>query len=291
MAAEIWQWVTPSGESFRLDSNIDGAQIVGSVTGRGMPPIRRTTETVPLQPGQRLRSVLHDANEVAIGIYFNADTAADQRANIRAWLARLDPTRGDGTLVVTDPAGTQRQLTCSYQDGLELEEDQAMRLDQLAVVSFDTEEPYWADTVDSQEIWTAGSPSTIFPIFPLTLGASQVFGSSTVTNLGDVETFPTWVIAGPGNALTLTNSTTGRILSWNGTLGLGEFIVVDCRPGSQSGTPKSVFKNDGSSQFGLLTAWDFWPFEVGVNAIDIELDGATSDSQVTAVWRNRYLGA
>lgn len=295
MAAEQFAWVDATGASHRLDSNIDGVSIVESVAGRMMPVSRRTDEVVPLQPGQRLRSILHDQRDVTLGLLFQAATATAIRTLLRTWLARFDATRGDGSLVVTDPAGAQRELTCRYMSGLELVEDSQSRDPsgaQLAVVTFTANDPYWADTTDSTQIWTSGGgASTFFPIFPLSLGASQTFGTSTVTNAGDVPTFPVWIIAGPGSDLVLTNLTSGRVLEWAGTLGAAEYLIIDTRPGSQSATPKSVIKNDGSNQFGSLTSYDFWPLEPDANTISIELAGSTGSSQVTADWRARYLGA
>lgn len=294
MAAEIWQWITPEGQAFRLDSNVDGVYIsrtAGTVEGRFMPPIRRTADDVPLQPGTRTRSVLHDESEVVLPLHFPGTDPTNLRANLRTWMARLDPTRGDGKLRITDPAGAVRELTCSYHDGLGLIEKGTWRQDQLAVVTFVAADPYWADASDSTQQWTGGTPPTFFPIFPLKLGQSQTFGISTVTNVGDVSTYPVWTIDGPGSLLVLTNRRTGRILAWNGTLGAGERLTIDCRPGSQSGVPKSVKKQDGSNQFGFLSAWDFWPLEPGANEIQIEMASTSGASKVTASWRARYLGA
>lgn len=294
VAAEQFQWVSADGATHRLDSGVDGVYVVETVSGRFMPVMRRTDEVVPLQPGQRLRAVLHDQREVTIGLLFVAADAAVARTLLRTWLGRFDPTRGDGKLIVTDPAGTQRQLTCRYESGLEMLEDSTTRDPggaQLAVVTFLASDPYWSDTTDSQHIWTAGAATTFFPIFPMRLGASQVLGSASITNTGDVESYPTWVVKGPAAGFTLSNVTTGRTLQWGGTLGAAEYVVVDTRPGNQSQLPKSVFKNDGTNVFGLLSAWDFWPFEPGGQTVDVEMAGATGGSQVTAVWRNRYLSA
>lgn len=291
---ELYQWIENNGGAHNLSGGADGADVPRGPTGLYMPPIRRTDEIVPLQPGNRHRSVLHDAGHVLVPIMFQATTESDLRSLIRTWLRRFDPTRGDGRLRITGPDTTVRELTCGYVSGLEGDEGDQTRWPgkQLAVVTFVASDPYWADIADSTHSWTTGAASaTFFPFFPLQLGTSQVFGTSSITNVGDVATFPVWVVTGPGSMLTLTNHTTGRALAWNGTLGAGEQIVIDTRPGNQTGAPKSVVKNDGTNQFGLLSAYDFWPFEPGVNVVEIELAGASGASTVQALWRARYLGA
>lgn len=294
MASEIWEWITPDGASYRLDSGVDGVQVVEEVDGRGMPPIRDTREIVPLQPGSRKRSVIFDENEVTVGLLFTATSATGLRALTRSWIGRLDPTRGDGVLAVTGPDGATRQVACTYSDGMRLAEVAGDRTIQQAVVTWRASDPFWADIDDSTQAWSVGGSATFFttPFFPLRLGASESFGAATITNLGDVDTFPAWVVAGPIAQLTLTNVTTGRSLLFEGTLGASEFMVIDGRPGTQTVSPKSVLKNDGSNLFGSLQfPWDFWPLVPGAQSVNVEIAGADSGTQVTAVWRNRYLSA
>lgn len=291
MAAELWEWITPTGDIFRLDSAIDHVHIIGSVEGRFMPPIRQLTEVAPLQPGSRRRSTVHDENEVTIGVYFSDIDDIQLRSALREWMVRFDPTRGDGKLRVTGPAGDIRELTCRYQDGLQLVEEAGTRDGQAAAVTFEASDPYWADPDPTVVSWTTGAPRAFFPLLPFHLGSSQVFARALVDPLGDVATYPVWTINGPGSTISIRNVTTGRTLAWSGSLGFGELLTIDTRPGNQTSAPKSVFLQDGSNQFGLLTAWDFWPLEPGTNDIEITMTGATDDSQVTGSWQARHLSA
>lgn len=290
---EVWEWVTAEGDPFRLDGSIDGAEVVANVEGRFMPPIRRNADIVPLQPGSRLRSVVHGESEVSLGIYFSAADAIAQRANLREWMFRLDPTRGPGKLRVTGPAGNVRELSCSYKDGLGLIEPPSpdRRRKQVAVLTLIAHDPYWAESAPTVVSWSTGAPRAFFPLLPFHLGSSQVFARALVDPLGDVATYPVWTINGPGSTISIRNVTTGRTLAWSGSLGFGELLTIDTRPGNQTSAPKSVFLQDGSNQFGLLTAWDFWPLEPGTNDIEITMTGATDDSQVTGSWQARHLSA
>ncbi len=291
MAAELWEWITPEGTIYRLDSFIDGAAIVETVTGRRMPPIRRTADGVPLQPGTRRRSAIHDENEQAYGVLFSGSTDVDLRANIRSWCQRLDPSRGDGRLRVTGPAGDVRELTCSYQDGLRGDEPAGQRQDEVAIVTWVASDPYWAAPAATVISWQTGVARSFFPILPLHLGSSQVFARSLLDPVSDVPTFPVWTISGPGASIALKNLTTGRTLSWSGSLGFGEQLTIDTRPGNQTNAPKSVFLQDATNQYGLLTARDMWPLKPGTNDVAIEMTGATEDSLVTLSYQSRYLSA
>lgn len=292
---EVFEWQTPTGDIFRLDHAVDNVDIVTSISGRHMPALRGTDDVVPLQPGQRHRSVFHDRREVSLGLAFSAAGDIPLRDTIRVWLTRLDPTRGAGKLRVTGPAGTIRELTCRYQEGLGLVEGGGTRdplgTVQTAVVTFEAVDPYWMDADPTVVSWQTGTPQSFFPIFPLHLGSSQIFAAAVIDPQSDVATYPVWTISGPGSQIVLQNSTTGRTLGWSGGLGLDEQLTIDTRPGSQSPVPKSVRLQDGSNQFGLLTDWDFWPLVPGSNEFEVQMTGATGDSLVTLSYQSRYLGA
>lgn len=293
MADELWEWITPEGTIYRLDSGIDGAHVVETVEGRFMSPIRRQADIVPFQPGTRLRSSVHGESEVSLGVYFPGIDAVALRANVREWVNRFDPTRGPGLLRVTGPAGDIRELSCSYQDGLSLVEPPGRdrRRNQVTVLTLVAHDPYWAAPAATVLSWQTGVARSFFPIFPLHLGSSQVFARSLIDPTSDVATFPVWTISGPGRIIALKNLTTGKTLAWSGTLGFGEQLTIDTRPGNQSAAPKSVFLQDATNQYGLLTVRDMWPLIPGSNDVAIEMTGATGDSIVTLSYQSRYLSA
>lgn len=291
---ETWSWIDADGVVHPMTLFAEGLAVMEGVAGRGMPAVRITRDTVAGQAGQRTRDVKHDLRALTIPVAIEDLGELELLAQLRAWMHNFDPARGDGILLVEAADGNTRQLTCRYESGLEVVEDDTNRIyqnppAQLAVVSFTADVPYWEDVADESVLFsTTTSAPTWFGtgnILPIQLGSSTVIGGATVTVDSDVEVWPIWTITGPGTDLVLRNNTTGRQLVWNGTLTGGQVLTIDTRPGV-----KTVQREDGSNQFGDLTAWDLWPLTPGDDDLDVTMSGTTAGvSKIVATWRNAHL--
>lgn len=259
-------------------------------SGRYMPPVTITDQKVPEIAGSRLRSVRHEARELTFAIYVEGDLPT-QEAALRQLVHWFDPRRGDIRLRNTAADGTDRDLTCRYESGLDLDEtlgDMSSPTLQRALVTVRADDPYWYDTgqesaafspVTSSPVWFDGGM-----ILPIKLGSSAVFGGTILTIDSDVDIWPRWTITGPGTALVITNLTTGREFAWGGTLTGGQQLLIDTTPGV-----KTVLRENGSNQFGAMTEWDLWPFVAGDNHINVSLTGTSGASLIAAAWRNAHL--
>jgi hypothetical protein len=281
MTGDVTEWIDADGGSTTLD-------VEWNVQGRGMPPMAFEEDRVPERPGSRLRAVRHGARDMTLNVWITAATSAALRTLLRSLIPKFDATRGDGRIRVTSELGDQREITCRYAGGLELAENlgstSALQL-QRAPIAFRAFAPYWTDVSDTTVTYTTGTPATFFPFFPLRLSSSEVFAQGTVTNGGDVQTWPVWTITGPGSAIVLRNQTSGKLLSLTITLGSSETLVIDTREGV-----KTVTKNDGSNLFSALSATSsLWPLLRGVNAVQVEMSGGTAATQVGLAYRPRYL--
>ncbi len=291
---ETWSWIDPTGAAVSMDAFAAGLMVVEGVEGRGIPPIRRTRDVVAGQPGSRLRDVKHDMRTLTMPVFVKGATETDRSNTLEAWMGRIDPSRGTGALDLTNATGITRRLYCRYAQGLELVEDGSHRFPgaQLAVVTFEADDPYWYDANATSIRFSATSTvpkffntsGTIKRILPITLGASAVLGGATVTADSDVEVWPKWTVTGPGSSLVIRNNTTGREFLWSGTLTTGQSLIVDTRPGI--GT---VLRETGLNMFSYLTAWDLWPFIPGINDIDVTMSGTSAGSAILAEWTNRHL--
>lgn len=294
MPDQALQWIDPVGTVLTLRSGSDASTQEG-FTGRFWPPPLFETERVPLQPGQRFRNVVHGATGLTVPVVLRPTGGAGAlRSSLRTWAHLLDPTRGDGTLRVTAPAGDQRDLVCRCAGGLDamVEDDASDLYGHLpAVLHFVTEQPYWQDVSDTVSSWQLNAATaTFFPFFPLRLSNSTIFADVTVDNTAsDVEAWPVWTITGPGQNPVLRNLSSGKVLNLPVTLLTGESVVIDTRPGQ-----KTVTKQDGSNLFGSLASPpQLWSLTAGlINSVRIELNNAIAGvSQVQLNFKKRYLSA
>lgn len=281
---EVVEWISPAGVITPL--NVEYA-----VRGRFAPPSQIFEETVPGQPGARVREVLHTPREfvlpLRIGVY---TTEAELRAALRTLVREMDPTFGEGRVRVSNtPAGDARETRCRYTGGLGIDEvlgETSMPTWTRAAVSFRGHDPYWyATSLTVMEFGTGATPS-FFPFFPLRLSSSEVFADVTVDNPGDIGTWPVWEIDGPGGSpIAIRHLGTGQVTSLDTTLLTGQTITIDTRPGA-----KTVTRDDGTNLYpNLSLTSSLWPLLSGANAVRVEMGGATDDSRVRLRYQPAYL--
>lgn len=114
----------------------------------------------------------------------------------------------------------------------------------------------------------------------LPVSASSALGDVTLDNVGDVHTYPTWRVVGPGRNF-LAVSPSGERLSWKGSLGEGEMLVLDAKTGT-------VVDGNGVSRYEELDdAPRFWSIPPGRVSCRVELEDITPDTRVTCGFQPR----
>lgn len=281
---ERLQYVDADGDVLEL-SDLPGVRALGD-SGLEMPPTAMVEDLVPGQPGAQLRDVRIGVRDAVLPFYLNDTT--DLRGLLRSLAQRMNPQRGDGRLRHTAVDGTSRDLICRYSGGLEGSRvsGQAGPNWRRGALMFRAHDPFWYDTDPATTTYTTGTASTFLGTFlPIHLASDTVLGEQTVTNDGDVETWPVWTIAGPATAITLTNVTTGAVIDLPITLTVGQSVTVDTRP-----FRKTVRRDDGTNLYGQLAAGSaLWSLPEGASTVNVEVSGSTADSFVTLVYYRRYL--
>lgn len=105
-----------------------------------------------------------------------------------------------------------------------------------------------------------GIGGLVFPLtFPLTFGTPGIAGSTTVTNTGEVPTWPTYTITGPVTGPIIT--TGGAVLRFRGDfdLALGQTAVIDT-------DTRSVLIN-GVARRDTLNLTEWVPLKAGVPTV------------------------
>lgn len=280
-------WVDAKGTEQRLSLH-PNFKVLKGMNGRFMPPVALIEEEVPFIQGSRLREVKVKARDVDIPLMIQGNSEVDLRNKVRDALRMFNPLKGDGKLRSVSVDGSQRELTCRYSGGFEGKEDNNTKGDtwQTLVLVFRAFDPFWYDTSTNVQTFQIGEPATFFPFFPLRLSSSTVFSDTTVDNTGDVETWPEWIVTGPGENIVLRNLTTGEITHLETSIQEGESITIDTRP-----FHKTVTKNDGTNLFYTLSDdSSLWTLQEGKNSIRLEMSNATEESNIQLSYRNCYWG-
>lgn len=280
---EAIEWIDADGASLTLDVDWD-------VEGRFAPPNEFQQDEIPGQPGGRFRAVRHGVREFTMPCLFQDATEAALRAQLRDVVKRMNPGKGLGKVRVTSPIGDVREVNCYVADGLRMLERLGGAtgfLSQSVSLLFRAYDPYWYEPSPITQPYTIGVINNFFPFFPIRLTASEIVVDDSATNDGDVETWPTWTITGPGSGIVLHNMTTGKNLTISDTtLTTGESITIDTTPGA-----KTVIKQDGTSLWSAIDInSSMWPLAPGMNAIRLEMSGAIAGTSGLSVsFKQRYL--
>lgn len=124
-------------------------------------------------------------------------------------------------------------------------------------------------------------------------GGISASGQIVCTNAGEVETFPLITFSttgGPCNQYTLTNVTTGQVLTVGGTLEIGDVLTFDMRPANAGTTAIVPVLLNGAARYS------YWqpprtPFALApgdnVLQLDVQSGSGTLTAQVT--WQSAYL--
>ncbi len=145
-----------------------------------------------------------------------------------------------------------------------------------------------SETDATQQITDSGGYGVVIPApvaSPLSPSTTVSAGTDplTVTNAGNANAYPIFTISGPGTNFTITNSTTGHVLTINESLSTGDTITIDTRAHTivKNGSENILAeKEDG-------TAWIY--IQPGNNTLTFTADsGTSSDTQVRTVFNNTY---
>lgn len=123
-----------------------------------------------------------------------------------------------------------------------------------------------------------------FPLtFPLTFGTPGIPGSVTVTNVGEVSTWPTFTVTGPvtGPIITVAGSTLQFAADFE--LALGQTAVID--------TDTRSVLIDGVARRDVLVRTEWVPLKAGVATVITFSGQGTYDpaAGLTASWRSAWI--
>lgn len=292
-----WLWTAANGTITDLSAWSSGTYVVGDGTGGHLAPTYNfATQQTAGVDGEQLEQVTAQAAAPTLAVDLVASDGAELRTRLRALAHALRPRAGLGKLTAVADDGTARSLPCYYRKGLESGTYRVTRY--RAALEFWAPSPWWRGSPVTVGYGLA-APTTFFPILPMVLSASTITGQTTV-DLSDTDapTYPVWTVTGPGSQLSLSNTypdvqddgtvtTVTQSLILNSTIGDGQTVTIDARPGRQS-----VVRSDGVSLFTALGSDPaLFPLVDAVNTLSAVLTNAGPASRIAGAADRLYSGA
>jgi len=280
----------------------NGYGVLADVRGLDMPPFVLVTDEVPLQPGAQLRAVKTQPRVVDLPIYVRATSPTNLDLLIRGMRRAMNPTRGDGRLMITPADGNPRYLNCRYQSGWQGDIGSAnygVTWQDILVSLYACDPYFYAESPIVKEFRPGQSTTTFLstttvPVdkfLPLQITGSTVLGVEPITNLGDVAAWPVWTITGPATVIHLTNFPPGggskdiEVVP-NPALLAGQVLKIDTRPGY-----KTVVGPGGVNMFGDMNANSIiWSLEPGTNTVTVSATNPGGSTLVHMEYTPAYLG-
>lgn len=287
--AELLSWIDAAGAETTLNGESNYLALIGR-QGFYSPPISIISQQVPMQPGVRDKYVQIGAGDPKLPLLVYADDEPTLALVRRQLVYAMNPLRGSGTLRNTAQDGSVRDLVCKLVAGLSGDESAQNRApgNFLAPLEFEAADPFWYDRDYTSLSFSTGA-SVLFLASPFLgphISSSGIASSFSVFNSGDVEAWPIWTITGPGNTITLSNTTTGKALVLSITITAGQVLTIDTRPGH-----KTVTREDGSNQFATVSSTSsLWELATGNNAVTLSISGTTTASGLQLQYKQRYFG-
>jgi len=196
-----------------------------------------------------------------------------------AFFAAIDD---EATLTVTTPDARSRSIDIRYDDGadIEVEVDPLLRRQALYPLSFIAGDPYWHGQPVARAYKT-GDPQPLFPGPPFHIIPSNVLGSATVTNPGDVDAWPQWEVLGPFDGFTVGLGDSR--VSYTGPVAAGERVIIDMDPHMLT-----IRDGKGNDQWDGVTEADFAAVPPGDVHLDLSLSGASLSTRIRLSFVPRY---
>ncbi len=281
-------WTDPDGTVHQL-TNISpelGHFTTNGPGGWGAAPIELVSDPIA-RGGEQMRYIRVQPRTITWPLHIWGETHQEFVDRYRRLLRAFTSTthrQNAGILTIARPNGQKRMIYAYYKEGFEGEPGENW-LSANPVLNLWCPDGYWTDTEDTTISRSEAVASNFFSPF-ITVGSSQVLGDTTITNPGEIEAWPRWVVTGPMTKLTATNITLGQRFAVTYPLGAGQQINIT--------TQRPTVRGPGDINLTGALDWPaavLWPLATGANQVNFQVDGAESSTRIDMGFRARYEGA
>jgi len=284
--ARMLTWYPADGRSpIVLTDRAAGRRVLKGTRGLGAGPVELVTDDSPLLDGTTVWEPYYAPRVITLPMLVSARTRAEFLSKVRELVTAIHPD-ADGELELAQHDGRRFRLRCRYLEGLEGDEDTTMGGDTTwwrFILKLYAADPWWYGEPITAT-FTPVEAVPFFPLPPLRLSRSQVLGTVTVHNPGDVTAWPTWSATAPGSDPEFRNLATGETLRFAGALPAGQTLTVVTTPGQQS-----VTLTDGTSWWPQWAPGSvMWRIPPGTTRVSLTLASAGVGSEIALSFRPRY---
>lgn len=267
-----------------------------AISGLGMPPIRHWTTRAPFQTGQSHWGYAIGPRTINIILYSRGCDRADMYTKRRANVQMLSPMSGPHKLRLITPEWEKYELQdVWYIGGYELSsQEQPAPNVQVGAVQLMAYSPLWkwltvplaagqtrdADgrSCTAEDTWVTTDHLVLPFTGPFLLGVTTGELTMTVTNNGSTVIKPVITVEGPISDFTISNLTTGKILSWDGyDIAAAEIVTFDIEGKTVTNGGGDNLINYVSGNFGT---WDLNPGANNIEVWGVEPTDATTEIAV-----------
>lgn len=274
----------------------NGIVVQPGVKGFDAPIFQHSHTETPGIDGGHYNATRVPPREIFIPVYIEGADRGQFLQRKRAFLSAISPLGSltPGRLYITEGDGSTRTIDLHYFDGAEGDEN----VDAAGFhwckygLRFVAMDPYFYASSTVTRTWTGDVEDMLpffgSPFFGLALNRTLSFnGEVTLDTVGDVDSWPVWIIEGPIQSATFINHSLNQTFELIYQIEEGEIVTIDTRPGK-----KTVRSETG------LNLWEFlgpnpqmWPVGPQSNQVEIFVNGVTNNTSVTISYLPRYLSA
>lgn len=272
-----------NGDTIQLTNEFSDYVLTTGVLGFGIPPTQvRIAESA--SAGGTWRNTKRGVRDIDLPIVITGTDRQDLETKLRRLSNCLQDINGPTKIRATYSDGTAFELQAHYVGGGDVEYGSESNGKMAKwVISMQAPNPYW-ESVNPQNYTLQmnddrGLLKGVTSLTKLRLSGQYGFGDVTLTNQGDVVAYPTWVITGPVDSVSISQNGVG--FTYDGAIAAGDQITIDTFTGT-------VTDQDGINRYGnLAAAPKLFAINPGTTTVTISAPGADATSIIAGNFKPR----
>lgn len=253
----------------------------------GFPEIRENTQANPGADGVTDYTTLIGARAVSVEIQLNAESPASAEDELARWLApRLRPQlffTFEGT-----PEKYFNLRASNMSRALSMENLRSRTGVKLLQWVCPDGVAYATDATIATITGYSDSDGLVFPItFPITFDLAAATNTITINTGSNYTTYPIFRIYGGVSNPVITNSTTGRTVTYSDDIDSTKYVEIDIR--ANTATEVDISSGTTHNVLTSVSEMDWWLLEPGDNDIVFTYDYIDLDARVDILYQTAYL--